>query len=745
MIGVETLPLIHHLKVMAFAIHIFVFLTLTLGLTNGELCEEKICRYEFMVREGRSMMYAVKYATGWQDVYDVVLNGSRLHLKSNDYHKTVPDVSHEELSQHSNPLDGVPRTLIMINGRYKGPTIEVMEGAQVVVKVVNNLQKQSLSIHWHGMHQRSTMYSDGVPYITQCPISSGQSFTYRFYANPAGTHWYHSHTSNQKADGVYGGVIIHRKPPVVPYSIFVISDWYHVTSTELETLNPYATFDKGSGVFHSHNLDKDNSFDGVKLSSLTYVSGLINGRGRYDNNQAPLSYFHVTKGQTIQFHIVGALSEYAYRISIDQHSLTVIESDGFPVQPVRLQSLIIFGGETYVIEVEADQPIQSYWIKAETLKDGEGPFVRKEDKMIPKAQVLAVFHYEGADNRTDPTSLPRNCTSAEPCHVLNCPWRAYPAKEYPYTECINVDQLRSDGDSLSNAEQSTDEEILSPTADIHELFLNFAFATGSSINMHRFIFPKSSPVYDSRTELTPCVEECFDDGCRCTNVLELPKNKIIQLILMSYTTTNDPGKNYTSMGHHPVHLHGHSFHVLKQGFGVMDNQTNLIADLNQDIICDNKPCSRQHWKDDMTQRLNFDQPPVKDTVIVPSSGYVVVRFRSDNPGFWLMHCHTMFHITEGMMLVFNESFPDMQQPPKSLPQCNSFEMEDGSFDAWVGGNDKTRKEPLKSTSCGNTEILLYVVITLSVISVISMATSFYLFCNRDKHNKVNGSMEMSEK
>ena len=468
-------------------------LTTAVHFSNADLCTEKICRYEFVIREGRSMTYPVKYPSGWQDVYDVILNGSRLHLKPNDFHKTVPDISHQELLEHATPLDGVARTLIMINDRFIGPTIEVMQGAQVVVKVVNNMQKQSLTIHWHGMHQRSTMYGDGVPYITQCPISPGQSFTYRFFADPPGTHWYHSHMSNQKADGLYGAMIIRRKLPVLPYSVFIISDWYHVSSTDLETMNPFRTFNQGSGTFHSRF-----------LSSLTYVSGLINGHGRYNGNKAPLSTFNVTKGQKLQFHVVGALSEYAYRISIDQHSMTVIETDGFPVQPVQLQSLIVFGGETFVVEIKADQPVQSYWIRAETLKD---PFVQKEND-TPKIEVLAVLHYEGSDDQKVPTTSPKQCISDEPCVVLNCPWSAYPQAEYPHTKCINIDQLR-----LEMSLVNTEKEILSPIAKVHEMFLNFHFSPGSSVNAYTFIFPKSSPIYDSRTQLESCVEECLDHGC----------------------------------------------------------------------------------------------------------------------------------------------------------------------------------------------------------------------------------------
>lgn len=69
---------------------------------------------------------------------------------------------------------------------------------QVVVHVTNHLLTQAITIHWHGIHQMSAPWMDGVAYITQCPIMPRQSFTYRFIATPAGTHWYHDHIVSQR-------------------------------------------------------------------------------------------------------------------------------------------------------------------------------------------------------------------------------------------------------------------------------------------------------------------------------------------------------------------------------------------------------------------------------------------------------------------------------------------------------------------------------------------------------------------
>lgn len=77
---------------------------------------------------------------------------------------------------------------------------------------------------------------------------------------------------------------------------------------------------------------------------------------------------------------------------------------------------------------------------------------------------------------------------------------------------------------------------------------------------------------------------------------------------------------------HPIHLHGHDFWVLAQGTG------NLTA----------------------ATPLCWDNPPRRDTAMLPGNGYLVLSFETDNPGAWLMHCHIAWHTSEGFALQFIE-------------------------------------------------------------------------------------------
>ena len=48
-------------------------------------------------------------------------------------------------------------------------------------------------------------------------------------------------------------------------------------------------------------------------------------------------------GNTHRMHIVSAAGDFAYRVSIDEHALTVIETDGHRVEAVKnFESVIIY-------------------------------------------------------------------------------------------------------------------------------------------------------------------------------------------------------------------------------------------------------------------------------------------------------------------------------------------------------------------------------------------------------------------
>jgi FtsP/CotA-like multicopper oxidase with cupredoxin domain len=160
--------------------------------------------------------------------------------------------------------DGVERGFLSVNRQLPGPPIQVCKNDIVVVDVQNEMDGTATTIHWHGLLQKGTPYSDGVPFITQCPIHFGMTFRYAFYALQAGTHMYHSHSGQHKANGIYGPIIVRsveERPALYDFDppdfVMLASDWMHV----------YA----------------EQYFPGLTSRLSIFESLLINGHGRFLN------------------------------------------------------------------------------------------------------------------------------------------------------------------------------------------------------------------------------------------------------------------------------------------------------------------------------------------------------------------------------------------------------------------------------------------------------------------------------
>ena len=112
------------------------------------------------------------------------------------------------------------------NGSSPGPELRYRVGDIADIRFENGISQGS-AIHWHGIRIENAM--DGVPYMTQTMVESGDDFDYRFTLPDAGTYWYHSHNRSweQVARGLYGPLIVEEEnPPAVDHDITVmIDDW----------------------------------------------------------------------------------------------------------------------------------------------------------------------------------------------------------------------------------------------------------------------------------------------------------------------------------------------------------------------------------------------------------------------------------------------------------------------------------------------------------------------------------------
>lgn len=114
------------------------------------------------------------------------------------------------------------------NGVIPGPEIRVTEGDKVRVLVTNEMT-QSTAVHWHGLIVPNNQ--DGVPFVTQPPITPGETYTYEFTVRNAGSHMYHSHhnAAEQVTRGLLGAFIVEprdrsREPEVDAEYTMILND-----------------------------------------------------------------------------------------------------------------------------------------------------------------------------------------------------------------------------------------------------------------------------------------------------------------------------------------------------------------------------------------------------------------------------------------------------------------------------------------------------------------------------------------
>ena len=73
-------------------------------------------------------------------------------------------------------------------------------------------------------------------------------------------------------------------------------------------------------------------------------------------------------GETYRFRVINAGGVYPFRISVDGHVLKVVASDGMEIEPVMATHLVVTVGERYDFEIVADQPVENYWVRAQTME-----------------------------------------------------------------------------------------------------------------------------------------------------------------------------------------------------------------------------------------------------------------------------------------------------------------------------------------------------------------------------------------
>ncbi|KAI4629445.1 uncharacterized protein J4E87_003709 [Alternaria ethzedia] len=493
--------------------------------------------------------------------------------------------------------DGVTRNGLTVNGQFPGPLIEANWGDWILWRVTNDLTDEGTTLHAHGLLQTESTWYDGVPAVSQCPITpNGGYYEMLFRADRYGTSWYHSHYSAQYSGGAHGPMVIHG-PKHEDYDIdigpIILEDWFHAD---------YYTLVEGTmnGQFPPSN------------------NNLINGRMNYPcaNTTLPctpnagISKFKFQSGKKHLLRLINTGAEGNQKFSIDGHKLKVIAVDYIPVEPYTTNVVTLAVGQRTDVIVEAiGKPSDTFWMRSQL---AQGFRCTLTDGISPNA--LAAVYYENASTDAIPKST-SDVTKEQLEQCKNDPiTQGIPLCKVPLEEPDHVERV--DFDFRSNG-------------------TNFIWYLNNSTYHGNYNKPTLLKAKRNESDFNPE-----------WNVYQFPGAKHVRIHMV----------NHGLIGGHPMHLHGHDYHILAEGFGEWDGVvTNPENTLRRDV---------------------HQMQNARNTTGTVEPSYLVLQFAQDNPGAWPLHCHLAWHVSGGLFMQILERPEDIQKQTfgdEQFQLCNDWD------------------------------------------------------------------------
>jgi CopA family copper-resistance protein len=247
------------------------------------------------------------------------------------------------------------------------PTIlRFKEGEEVTINVTNNL-RESTSIHWHGLIL--PFQQDGVPGISFNGIAPGETFTYRFPIQQAGTYWFHSHSGFQEPDGAYGAIVIeprdgeriradrdyvvqladkHPHPGSrIMRNLKRMPDYYNRSQRTLQTLIEDARQDSLKAALKDRGMWGRMRMMPTDIEDVQGFTALINGRSTSQNWTGLFR-----PGEKVRLRIVNSSAMTYFDMRIPGLKMSVVQADGNDVKPVTVDELRVAVAETFDVIVQ---------------------------------------------------------------------------------------------------------------------------------------------------------------------------------------------------------------------------------------------------------------------------------------------------------------------------------------------------------------------------------------------------------
>jgi FtsP/CotA-like multicopper oxidase with cupredoxin domain len=503
------------------------------------------------------------------------------------------------------------KTLFTVNGTVPGPELIFDEGDTVKIHVTNLMSVPSV-IHWHGMVQVTTMYSDGVPGVTQRLIYPDEEVTYTFTASPAGTYWYHGHFNDQYTDGLFGPLIIrprYQTDYIAADDVtFMIQDYY-----------------------------KDDAHSLIDIFYLTPESGGDEPIPNFVNVNGQMSetlFVTVDRSRVSKFRFIASNALSVFNISIDGVVMSIVEVDGSAVEPYPVSFFSLNVAQRVVVEVDwstVDLMYDRVWLTVNAIAEmypinitGYIPPYEDTDENDGDADDVVRPFFRGTIRlSSDGTSLPTTTPSICPSCLGIAP--------------SDFNLLAARPVYVHPAPDPTHSLYLETVFDSDDLNINRAFFNGVTLPPEPYVdTPLLYAVKESPKSFGPsafnAANYSFDPelkaiGSNGKGAYYLPYGAVVDILI-----------NNTDGGDHPFHFHGHSFWIIATG---------------------EYPEAEQLYRDNYLDR---------DVVTVPAESWAKIRIVADNPGVWTFHCHIEWHVAAGLVSMFYEASDliDATIPPDFL-------------------------------------------------------------------------------
>ncbi|OVA13780.1 Multicopper oxidase [Macleaya cordata] len=517
--------------------------------------------------------------------------------------------------------DCVENVVMGINGQFPGPTIRAKAGDTITVNLTNNLRTEGVVIHWHGIKQFGTPWADGTASISQCAINAGEYYVYTFKVDKAGTYFYHGHFGMHRSAGLYGSLIVDvadgLKEPFHYDGEFnlLLSDWWHQNVHEqavaLES-NPFRWIGEPQSI-------------------------LINGRGQYNcslaaqfNNtsgacsigkdaQCAPDVLKVLPNKTYRLRIASATSLSSLNLAIGNHKMTLVEADGNYIEPVTVDNLDIYSGESYSVLFTTDQdPTKNYWISAS---------VRGRLPKTPPG--LTILNYQPNSPSSLPTSPPPippawndfNASKSFSNKILALQGSLVPRPPPRYNRRIFLLNTQNKINGIIKWSLNNISLVLPPTPYLGAL----------KYGLDGKAFDKQNPPENFPRDYDIMKPPVNPNSSYGNGVYRFEFRSTVDVILQNANILAEGQSDV-----HPWHLHGHDFWILGYGEGKFTEERD-------------------------EKNLNLKNPPLRNTVVIFPYGWTAIRFIANNPGAWAFHCHIEPHLHMGMGVVFVEGINQIKK------------------------------------------------------------------------------------